>query len=647
MCGIGGIINLENKSIDLVDGAKIISQILKHRGPDDEGFLFFKDKEICTAYGNDTQKESINNAFNFSAKQHIQSVEQNYKGVFIHRRLSIIDISESGHQPMTPVNSKVWITFNGEIYNYIELRAKLEKAGYVFKTHSDTEVLLNAYLHWGNDCLQKLNGMFSFAIYDIEKKKLFCARDRSGVKPFYYYFKDGIFCFASEIKAFRALPFIETSLNERALQHYLLHDALEYEAEGFLKNIFELFPSNYIEIDLSNNEFQIKKYFDVKINTDFTTFNEQDFLLCKAETEQVVTDAILKRLRADVPVGCCLSGGIDSSVISGVIANHNKNFNAFTATFPNEPIDESSYAKDVIDFTQAKWHTVTPTSEELTQDFEKLIYALDIPIWSTSTYAQFRVMQLAKQTNVKVVLDGQGSDELFAGYPHYYTTYVNELLRNKQFKQAASEIKNFGNNFWYLYTKENAKRTLHYNANKKQLNTAFVNAHTAPEGLTGSFSSLNENLQYDFFNHRLKTYLRCEDRCSMYHSVESRTPFADDTNLINLAFKTPSSFKIKHGTSKYILRESMKNYLPESVYNRKDKMGFVTPHNKWLADLVENKSDLLHSAKIKPFFDDRFFVKIDRLTKNYNRLKNTSNFKEDALTFKALVFTVWADLMKI
>lgn len=647
MCGIGGILNLENKSINLVDGAAIISKTLQHRGPDDEGFLFFKNEEIITAYGNDTQKQSICNSFNFSAKQNIQQVAQDYNGVFIHRRLSIIDISESGHQPMCTANAKVWITFNGEIYNYIELRAELEKTGYTFKTQSDTEVLLNAYLHWGNDCLQKLNGMFSFAVYDIEKKKLFCARDRSGVKPFYYYFKDGIFCFASEIKALRALPFIETSLNERALQHYLLHDALEYEPEGFLKDIFELFPSHFLEIDLRNSEINLKKYFDVTINTDFTTYNEQDFLLCKEETEQAVTDSILKRLRADVSVGCCLSGGIDSSVISGVIANHNKNFNAFTATFPNEKIDESGYAKDVVDFTQANWNTVTPTAEELIADFDKLIYALDIPIWSTSTYAQFRVMQLAKNNNVKVVLDGQGSDELFAGYPHYYTTYINELLRNKQFKQAASEIKSFGNNFWYIYTKENAKRKLHYNSNKKQLNAAFVKAHTPPERLTNSFSSLNENLHYDFFNGRLKTYLRCEDRCSMHHSVESRTPFADDTSLINLAFKTPSSFKIKNGTSKYILRESMKNYLPTSVYNRKDKMGFVTPHNKWLAQLLQNKADLLQSSKLKPFFSDQFFVKTDQLSAKSYHLLNNSSLKENTLAFKALVFTTWADLMKI
>jgi asparagine synthase (glutamine-hydrolysing) len=256
-------------------------------------------------------------------------------------------------------------------------------------------------------------------------------------------------------------------------------------------------------------------------------------------------------------------------------------------------------------------------------------------------------MQLAKQNNIKVVLDGQGSDELFAGYPHYYTTYINELLRNKQFKQAASEIKNFGNNFWISYTKENAKRQLHYNSNKKQLNPDFVREHTPPKDLKNSFSTLNEHLHYDFFGGRLKTYLRCEDRCSMHHSVESRTPFADDTSLMVKTLNIPASYKIKNGTSKYILRESMKKNLPTSVYKRRDKMGFVTPHNKWLTHLLQNNTDLLHSDRLKPFFSDRFFVKNDRLSKKDYRLKSSSDLKEETLTFKALVFTVWADLMKI
>lgn len=647
MCGIGGVINLENKDIDIIEGAKIISKTLRHRGPDDEGFLFFNDDKTVCAYGEDTQKAAITNSTRFGAEKHLSQVGQSYTGVFIHRRLSIIDLSESGHQPMCSTNAKVWITYNGEIYNYIELRKELELLGYKFNTQSDTEVLLSAYQQWGNVCLQKLNGMFAFALIDVDKKKLFCARDRSGVKPFYYYLKDGVFCFASEIKALRVLPFIETSLNERALQHYLLHDALEYEEESLLKNVFELFPSHYLELDLQTKQSNKKKYFDVKIENSFIHYNDKDFEIYKEETNNLVTQAILKRLRADVSVGCCLSGGIDSSIISGVIATQNKNFNAFTATFPEELIDESKYAKDVVDFTQANWHTVTPKADELNNDFKELIYALDIPIWSTSTYAQFRVMQLSKENGINVVLDGQGSDELFGGYPHYYTTYINELLRNKQFKQTASEIKGFGNNFWLSYTKENAKRQFHYNSNKKQLNVDFVKEFTPPEGLSYSFSNLNEHLHYDFFNRRLKTYLRCEDRCSMHHSVESRTPFADDNHLIIKALNIPSSYKIKDGISKYILRESMKHYLPNSVYERKDKMGFVTPHNKWLTFLLQKNSDLLLSDRLKPFFSTSFFVKNDRLSKKGYRLKSSSDFKEETLTFKALVFTVWSDLMKI
>jgi len=641
MCGIGGILNLENKSLDLVRGAAILSEKLRHRGPDDEGFLFFDKETILCAYGNDTQKESTNNSFAFSGKKHVNQVEQNYAGAFMHRRLAIIDVGASGHQPMCSTDEKVWVTYNGEIYNYVELRTELENLGHTFRTQSDTEVLLNAYLQWGEACLQKFNGMFAFALLDKINKKLFCARDRGGVKPFYYYLKNGVFCFASELKAIKSLPFVETSLNEKAVHHYLLHDALEYETEGFLKNVFELFPAHYLALDLQTRQLRITKYFEVKPNTGFTSFNETAFKEKCAETKHLVSDAILKRLRSDVPVGCCLSGGIDSSVISGVIAGHSKNFNAFTATFPNEQIDEGKYAKEVAGFTKARWHTVTPTENELLEDFEKMIYALDVPIWSTSTYAQYRVMQLAREQNIKVVLDGQGGDELFAGYSHYYTTFVNELLRNKQLKRAAGEIKSMGNKFWLRYTKENAKRKLHYNANKKYLNPDFVAAHKGPGENPSNFPTLNEHLHFDFFGGRLKTYLRCEDRCSMHFSVESRTPFSDDTKLIESAFGLPSVFKIKNGISKYILRESMKEFLPNNIYGRKDKMGFVTPHNKWMGALLAKYPRLADEPALKPYFDSRFWKKLDHLSKKTYHLPNSVGAKEENLSFKALTFSIW------
>ncbi|MBS1646004.1 MAG: asparagine synthase (glutamine-hydrolyzing) [Bacteroidetes bacterium] len=641
MCGIAGVIKLENNSLDVREAAQTLSKALRHRGLDDEGFFLFSEKEHQCAYGNDTQETSKNNAFAFSAKKHINEVEKEYHGVFIHRRLSIIDTSPGGYQPMCAAQERLWICFNGELYNYIELREELKKAGYTFYTKSDTEVLLNAYLFWGKDCLQKINGMFAFALYDAEKQEIFCARDRSGVKPFYYYYKNGLFCFASEIKALRALPFVETQVNERALQHYLLHDALEYEEESMLKNVFELFPSYYIVLNLREKTLHKKKYAEWPFNSVFSSFNESDFEQKKQEAEQLVCDAVVKRLRSDVPVACCLSGGIDSSIISGVIAQHHTHFKAFTAVFPNEKIDESFYAKEVVDFTQAQWHTVSPTSTDLINDFETLVQALDIPIWSSSTYAQYRVMQLVKEQNIKVVLDGQGSDELFAGYTHYYTTYINELLRHKQFRQASTEIKEIGNHFWYQYTKENAKRQLQYNRNKKQLNADFVKAHSAPQEIEQRFSSLNEHLMYDFYNHRLKTFLRCEDRCSMHHSVEARTPFADDTPLAHFAFSLPSSYKIQKGVSKYILRQSMQKYMPASVYNRRDKLGFATPHNQWLSDLLEKKQDLLHSSLIKPYFADQFFVKNDRFFAQNNRKKNKHPEKENTLSFKALVLATW------
>jgi len=641
MCGIGGILNLENKSLDLAQGAAILSEKLRHRGPDDEGFLFFDKERTLCAFGNDTQKESVNNSYNFSAKKPVTGAGQDHTGVLMHRRLAIIDLGASGHQPMCDTEEKVWITYNGEIYNYLELRRELENLGHTFRTQSDTEVLLNAYVQWGESCLQKLNGMFAFALWDKEHKKFFCARDRGGVKPFYYYFKDGVFCFASELKAIKALPFVETSLNERAVHQYLLHDALEYEPEGFLKNVFELFPGHYLVVDLQSRHLNITKYFAIKPNTAFASFEEHVFKEKCAETKHLVTDAILKRLRSDVPVGCCLSGGLDSSIISGVIAGHNKNFNAFTATFPSEPIDEGKYAKEVADFTKARWHTVTPTENELLEDFEKMIYALDVPIWSTSTYAQFRVMQLASEKNIKVVLDGQGGDELFAGYSHYYTTFVNELLRNKQLRQAAGEIKSMGNKFWLRYTKENAKRKLHYNANKKYLNAGFVAAHKGPEENPSNFASLNEHLHADFFGGRLKTYLRCEDRCSMHFSVESRTPFSDDTLLIESAFALPSVFKIRNGASKYILRESMKTFLPASIYERKDKMGFVTPHNKWLGPLLSKYPHLSENPALKPYFDPRFWKKLSHLSVKSSHLPNGPGDKEENLSFKALTFSMW------
>lgn len=638
MCGIAGILDLENRGIDLIAGARMLSTKLRHRGPDDEGFLLFSHDRHATAWDKETQQESIGASYNFSPGQPLHEAEAHAGGVFVHRRLAIIDTGAAGHQPMCDASGNVWITYNGEIYNYPELRRQLQTLGHHFRTQSDTEVLINAYLQWGDACLHRLNGMFAFAILDRKKKVLFCARDRSGVKPFYYYFRLGVFCFASEIKALRALPFTETSLNERAVHHYLAYDAMEYEPEGFLKNIFELPQANALRLDLRTHDISVAPYYKLKLTEDKTPFTSEGFSKAMAKTKELVTDAIIKRLRSDVPVGCCLSGGIDSSVISGVISQHNKNFKAFTAAFPGEVADESDYAREVAAFTGAQWHTVTPTGEDLLADYEKLVYALDIPIWSTSTYAQFRVMKLAHEHNIKVVLDGQGGDELFAGYPHYYATYISQLLASMRAGRALTELKQMG---LRGYAVERVKRGLNYYSSHRWLRDEFLSAHAAPAQLRMRFGDLNEHLHYDFFGGRLKTYLRCEDRCSMHFSVESRTPFADDTALIEAALHMPGGFKIRNGVSKYVLRESLHGCLPERVYARRDKMGFVTPHNKWLRVLLAAYPRLSEDELVKRFFNEKFRRRLDHLSGKPDQLPNGLGDREASLAFKALTLSVW------
>jgi asparagine synthase (glutamine-hydrolysing) len=638
MCGIAGILDLENRGIDLAAGARMLSNKLRHRGPDDEGFLLFSADRCLAAWGDDSQEESVQASFNFSPRQALQQADGHYNGVLVHRRLAILDVGAAGHQPMCDASGNVWVTYNGEIYNYVELRKELQSLGHHFRTHSDTEVLINAYLQWGRSCLQRFNGMFAFALLDRKKKLLFCARDRSGVKPFYYYWKNGLFCFASEIKALKALPFAETSLNERAVHHYLAFDALEYEPEGFLKNIFELPHAHCLQIDLRTGELHTQRYYHFAPPKDNVGFTSEGLAKQLSQTKELVTEAIVKRLRADVPVGCCLSGGIDSSVISGVIARYHKNFKAFTAAFPNEAIDESAYAREVAAFTGAQWHVVSPTGEELLRDYENLVYALDIPIWSTSTYAQFRVMRLAHEQGIKVVLDGQGGDELFGGYPHYYTTYVNQLFRSGRVRAALGELKHLGAR---AYSLERLKRRLNYQSSHRWLNEEFVAAHAAPAQLRARFGELNEHLAYDFFGGRLKTYLRCEDRCSMHFSVESRTPFADDTPLLEEALSIPAVYKIRGGVSKYILRESMQGFMPEQVYARRDKMGFVTPHNKWLGALLAAYPGLEQNPIVTRYFNNKFQQRLRHLTVNSDHLPNHPFQREESLVFKALTLSVW------
>jgi asparagine synthase (glutamine-hydrolysing) len=654
MCGIAGIITTEPRKINVRQALLHMSEKLRHRGPDDEGFLAGDENGVECFGGKDTPAEIFESGLSFSPKQRLEQIAKDLSFGFSHRRLSIIDLSPSGHQPMRTESGKTWIIFNGEIYNYIELKKQLEELGHRFTTRSDTEVLLVAYKEWGMNCLHKLNGMWSFVLYDEEKKKIFGARDRFGVKPFYYYHDKNVFCFASEQKALVNQAFVKTGINEQALHDFLVYNEMEYAPSGLFQNILELFPGNYFELELQTLALKITNYYQLNVNTAFEKFDADTFKTHRNETQALVENAVRLRMRSDVKVGSCLSGGIDSSAIVGIMQSllkKDEQPELFTAVFPGKDIDEAKWAKEVAG-KGGNWNQTNPTAEELMTDLDDLVYSQDLPLWSSSTYAQHRVMRLAQGKGIKVLLDGQGGDELFAGYVPYFLSYWRELKLHSEKTQLKEEMKNFslsggaGKFKW----KENVKGKIDASSllflkkikdpQLKFLNRDFLEEYSKPPVIKREYNTLNEHLASEFQNTRLKLYLKCEDRCSMWHSVESRTPFADDIGLVEKIFSFPGSYKIKNGQLKYLLRESVKQYLPEKIYNRGDKMGYLTPHNSWMRSMNKN-------LRVEDFGSLKPYLNYSRLNSRFSEFFSPSDDTERFLPFKILTLNKWRSLFHI
>lgn len=607
MCGIAGIVSKTN-SIALSESVFKMAQSIKHRGPDGEGFVFISEKETIPVCSFDTplvNKQA--DTFLFNPTVSINEISNNHHIALAHRRLSIIDLSEAGHQPMCDTTGNYWITFNGEIYNYIELKNELTLKGHHFITQTDTEVLIEAYKEWGVDCLQKFNGMFAFVLFDKKNNQLFCARDRVGVKPFYYIDTNDVFAFASEYKAFIKSGLIPFEINEVQQFEFLTRATLETTEESLFKGIRELKPAHYLIYNLSNHQLEIKKYYTLPQTS---SFQKSDSELIGLIEEKLI-NAIKIRLRSDVAIGSCLSGGLDSSIIAGVInyLQPDNQLKLFTATFPTEQYDESNYAKLVADSINGKWSTTTPTAQEFFKDIEQLNYCQDLPIWSTSTYSQYRVMQLANKNNIKVLLDGQGADEVFAGYAHHYMALWKENFSFKKLNDATQTIKKP----YQLFAKQLVKEKLNLQANYTAYFIKDVSHYLKTKSNEKTESSLNQQLKNDY-NGRLKSFLKCEDRCSMAFGIESRVPFADDVELVDLLFSVQGNKKIQHGISKYLLREASRQFLPTQIYNRQDKIGFETPVEKWL---LPHKDLILSTV-----FAELSFVNKKQILNDWERLVN-------------------------
>lgn len=666
MCGISGIVQLQKDSHDLAGVLKKMNDRLKHRGPDDEGFTLFHERKAYCFAGQDTPDSSFASKLPFKPTSKIETAkDQQFVLGFGHRRLAIIDLSAGGHQPMcTLENQRIWITLNGEIYNYIELREELKGFGYSFYTESDVEVVLVAYQHWGKDCLKHFNGMWAFVLYDIDKNQLFGARDPFGVKPLYYLQNQQHFAFASEQKALLEVPSYQAEVNLEAMLPFLLYGQVEMESEGFYKGILELKPGHAFTYDLTVSKLTTEAYFELKATEKNHAFQDAEFHEAKEQLREQIKDAVRIRFRSDVPIGFCLSGGLDSSTIVCTAAELAKEesitalkngIKTFTAS-NDSPLDESTWAKQIVDHTQAEWHQVIVDSKTLVEDLQTLIYFQDIPLATTSTYAQSRVMRAAHEQGISILIDGQGGDELFAGYQTFYYAYFYQLFTSFKWSTLMKEMRSLGNSpvnmrelclaFFKIKlskfpSKIRATLSKKWKSETNLISSEFLRSHAKKVQFHGEFraESLNQRLKAYCTETYLKGLLRWEDRCSMQYSIESRTPFSDDIHLITKAFQLPAHSKIRKGWSKYILRESIQGLVPESIRLRKDKKGFSIPQNTWLMEQEAAFHALFQSLKHMDVHD---LVQKNHIESNWKLFfSHLSYSKEQDLIFRYVCYLIW------
>jgi asparagine synthase (glutamine-hydrolysing) len=550
MCGISGIINIFLSEVDKLELIKMNNKI-SHRGPDSEGY-------------------------------HI------YKNVgFGHRRLSILDLSVAGNQPMVYANNLV-ITYNGEVYNFIELREELVQLGYVFNTTTDTEVILAAYDAWGPACLNKFNGMWSFAILDKSANKVFMARDRFGVKPFYYSQNSGNFVFGSEIK--QLLNDQKNVVNLDVLTEYMLTYIDNHNSSTYFKGVFSLLPGHYLTYDLKTSDFSIEQYYALNAKPEVQHLPIHQAVMYLKE---LFTSAIKLRLRSDVKVGTCLSGGLDSSAVSAIANNNYKEaagrkFTAIHARSIDVETDESSFATDVSNNLDLELHVVCPSTNDFKSLVDEVVYTQEEPFGSPSMFMGYKVFEKAKKLGCKVMLNGQGGDEVFLGYERYFSSYLYQLGFFEGIQQLWKQSKNSGLKLhdpllYFVYF------TSYHIRKSRLLKRSFLSDEIKQKfdfneikrSIT-SFKEISKLQIHEISTVQLPHLLRYEDRNSMRHSIETRLPFLD-YRIVEAGVSFAPKLKIWNGWTKYILRLAVKDVLPEHVVWRKNKLGFNAPERSWLS----------------------------------------------------------------
>jgi asparagine synthase (glutamine-hydrolysing) len=547
MCGIFFSIGYKKISPEVIDR-------VKHRGPDGRGW----------------------NEFHSSAGPVIMA----------HRRLAIVDLSEDGHQPMSTEDGRYWITYNGEIYNYLEIRKDLEVLGHRFKTKTDTEVLLKSYLQWGEDCLNHFNGMFAFVIWDDQGKNVFAARDRFGVKPLYYYQEGDKIAFASEIKQFKHLPLWRSVLNQEMANEYLELGYCDHKHTTLYQNVFQVLPGHSIRGAGSLKNITLVCWYNLKGRIRPIDMSDDEAV---RRFRDLFEDAVRLRTRSDVSVGACLSGGMDSSSIVSMLRHIQgpaKNIFTFSAVFPGHKVDESAYIDELCAQKKIVSYKNYPIIEAFLESLDDILYHQDLPFSGTSIFAQWATFQSAKEEGITVLLDGQGADESLLGYPGMLNGLIFDYAKNLNFVSLLQFLR------WQSqYNNQSPKMTFLLGLQQRfpgiYKSLLKLSKRKTPDTVLAAFRTLTDTCLSHFSNN-LQTLLRYEDRNSMAFSRESRLPFLD-YRLVEFVLSLPTRQRFRNTETKWILRKAMEGININSILNRKDKIGFATPEGEWYQELKDMK----------------------------------------------------------
>jgi len=626
MCGIAGIVSLNGLEPRTLVA---MTQMIAYRGPDAYGFAY-------TTAGADARVEIRH------CDLQIPTIPGPQVGLG-NRRLAILDLSSTGNQPMQTEDGDLCVTFNGEIYNYLEIRETLQRLGHRFLSNTDTEVILRSYRAWGQDCLEQFNGMWSFALWDRRKQVLFCSRDRFGVKPFYFCSTGRTFYFGSEIKQVLHGSGIKRIANQRAVADFLEFGLQDHLEQTSFENVFQLLAGHSLSLQLTDPLRPIiRRYWELKVEPELNLTPKSAVETFREHFHRAVTI----RLRSDVPIGVSLSGGLDSSAIACEArrAVPGARFKCFSACFDETALDERPYVSAITASMDGLPLWVSPDGEGFWKSIETIAHHQDEPIGGPSVFAQWSVMLAAQRNDIRVLLGGQGGDETLCGYNKYYFFYVWHLLCHLEptvFREASALAKRSTQLRWSIGS---AARYLPHVAQKKisalkLLASAELRKLPPVDEFLGPGSSLAQRQKIDLLKTSLPKLLRHEDRNSMAHSVETRLPFLD-YRLVEFLLRCPSSFKLRGGWTKWILREALKGTLPDLVRLRKSKLGFDTPESEWLRMGLNNRHQNLWQ---NPDLRMQKYLSYDGIRRECRRFLAGERGALPAETlFRAVSLEIWA-----